>query len=54
MGYFPDERALRSALQQFSAFVLAAEYAWSGRRDPPNQLGYDPKTVFRKAYGSSP
>ena len=54
MGYFPDERALRSALQQFSAFVLAAEYAWSGRSDPPNQLGYDPKTVFRKAYGSSP
>jgi hexosaminidase len=50
MGYFPDERAMRSELQQFTAFVLAAEYAWSGRKESPAQLGYDPKEVFRKAY----
>jgi hypothetical protein len=50
MGYFPDERAMRSELQQFTAFVLAAEYAWSGRKDTPAQLGYDPKEVFQKAY----
>jgi hypothetical protein len=50
MGYFPDERAMRSELQQFTAFVLAAEYAWSGRKESPSQLGYDPKEVFRKLY----
>lgn len=50
MGYFPDERAMRSELQQFTAFVLAAEYAWSGRKESPAQLGYDPQEVFRKAY----
>lgn len=51
MGYFPDERAMNSQLQQFTAFVLAAEYAWSGRDDAPAQLGYDPKEIFLKAYG---
>jgi hexosaminidase len=50
MGYFPDERAMKSELRQFTAFVLAAEYAWSGRKEAPAQLGYDPKEVFLKAY----
>jgi hypothetical protein len=50
MGYFPDEGALKTQLQQFTAFVLAAEYAWSGRQEAPAQLGYDPKEVFLKAY----
>jgi hexosaminidase len=54
MGYFPDERALTTQLQQFTAFVLAAEYAWSGRKEPPSQLGYDPKEVFLRAYTRSP
>ena len=53
MGYFPDERAMRGELRQFTAFVLAAEYAWSGRNESPSQLGYDPKDVFRKAYAGS-
>lgn len=52
MGYFPDARAMQSQLQQFTAFVLAAEYAWSGRKEPPAELGYDPKGVFLRAYGS--
>lgn len=50
MGFFPDERALESQPQQFAAFVLAAEYAWSGRADAPDQLGYDPGKVFQEAY----
>jgi hexosaminidase len=54
MGYFPDERTLKSQLQQFTAFVLAAEYAWSGRKESPSQLGYDPKEVFRRAYPRGP
>ncbi len=53
MGYFPDERAMKSQLQQFTAFVLAAEYAWSGRKESPAQLGYDPAEVFRRAYARS-
>lgn len=48
-GYFPDEKALRSELRQFSAFVLAAEYAWSGREDAPEDLPYDPGAVFTEA-----
>jgi hexosaminidase len=51
MGYFPDESAMKTQLQQFTAFVLAAEYAWSGRNEAPSELGYDPKEVFLKAYG---
>jgi hexosaminidase len=46
MGYFPDRRALRSQLQQFAAFVLAAEYSWSGRGEKPEELGYDAREVF--------
>jgi len=54
MGYFPDERTMKSQLQQFTAFVLAAEYGWSGRKAPPSRLGYDPKEVFRNFYARSP
>ena len=53
MGYFPDERAMKTQLEQFTAFVLAAEYAWSGRKESPSQLGYDPKEVFLQAYARS-
>ncbi len=53
MGYFPDDRAMQSELRQFTAFVLAAEYAWSGRKDAPSQLGYDPKEAFLRAYSRS-
>ena len=51
MGYFPDEKQLSKAADQFVAFVLAAEYAWSGRQDDPSQLGYDAKEVFFRLYG---
>ena len=50
MGYFPDERALERQADQFAAFILAAEYAWSGRAVPPTELGYNPKEVFFKGY----
>jgi hypothetical protein len=51
-GYFPDGNVLRGAsFPQFSAFILAAEYAWSARAEPPDRLSYDPAVVFRQAYG---
>jgi hypothetical protein len=50
-GFFPDETTLRGQeARQFSAFVLAAEYAWSGRPEPPRDLPYDPAVEFRRAY----
>ncbi len=54
MGYFPDERALKSSLNQFAAFVLAADYAWSGRTNLPSGLGYEPKDIFLKEYSGKP
>jgi len=54
MGHFPDERALKTQLRPFTTFVLAAECAWSGRRQAPSQLSYDPQEVFRKAHARSP
>jgi hypothetical protein len=49
-GFFPDESVLRREMNQFAAYVLAADYAWSGRSDPPAKLGYDAREIFLKAY----
>jgi hypothetical protein len=49
-GYFPDQREMKRELDQFAAYVIAADYAWSGRSDPPAQLGYDAREIFRRAY----
>ena len=49
-GFFPDDRVLRTQIAQFAAYVIAAEYAWSGRTNPPAGLGYDAQEVFRRAY----
>jgi len=51
-GYFPDETVLESEFRQFSAFILAAEYTWTGRTEVPAALPYDPAEVFRDAYFS--
>ena len=53
-GYFPDERALKADTMQFAAYVIAADYAWSGRTDPPAKLGYDAREIFLKAYETGP
>ena len=36
MGHFPDERVPKTQLRQFAAFGLAAESAWSGRKQVPS------------------
>ncbi|MBV9851889.1 MAG: beta-N-acetylhexosaminidase [Armatimonadetes bacterium] len=51
-GYNSSEKALLQYRRQFVAFILAAEYAWSGRATPPEQLPYDPDRVFTAAYGT--
>jgi hypothetical protein len=39
---------------EFAALVLAGEYAWSGRQDPPSDLGYDYRELFRRLYFAPP
>lgn len=49
-GFFPAEGVLNDGLHQFSAFILAAEYAWTGREDAPSALPFEPGTEFTRAY----
>jgi len=53
-GHFPDEKVLGGVeRRQFTAFVLAAEYAWSGRTETPDRLPYQFDQVFERAYSGS-
>jgi hypothetical protein len=45
---------LKSCLPQFSAFILAGDYAWSARPEPPASLPYDADAEFRRAYFRHP
>ncbi len=51
VGFDVDESVLRRELQQFTAIILAAEYAWSGTKRLPSQLPYDPAKRFEEDYG---
>ena len=53
-GFFPDETDLQREIDQYAAYILAADYAWSGRSDPPARLGYEARAVFLKAYAAKP
>jgi hypothetical protein len=53
-GYESSEAAMMQNLEQFTAFVLAADYSWSGRGDSVADLGYDPADVFRRLYFAPP
>ena len=53
-GYESSEKAMLENPRQFSAMVLAADYAWSGRKEKPEELPYDPQEVFRKLYFGRP
>lgn len=51
-GYESNERNMLRAFHQFSAMVLAADYAWTGRMDLPSELDYDPVDLMgRMLYG---
>ena len=45
-GYNLDERAMQKEFKQFSAYILAAEYAWSGQETLPDDLPYRADEVF--------
>jgi hexosaminidase len=53
-GYASSEDALFEHPEQFTSMVLTADYAWSGRQDLPDQIGYDPVAIFRKMYFDPP
>lgn len=62
-GYNSNESLLSEDFPQFSAFVLAAEYAWSGSNLKPLSLGqspnadtlpYSPSELFTRLYGDLP
>lgn len=49
-GYESNEANMLRNLDQFTAMILAGEYAWSARQEPVDKLGYDPADVFRRLY----
>lgn len=53
-GHNNSEQSIYNELQQYAGYVLAAEYAWSGRTELPNQLTYKPDEVFRQLYFCEP
>ncbi len=53
-GYFPDAQTLESQLSQFTAFVLAGDYAWSNRDEAPSALPYDVVAQWSAAYAPEP
>ncbi len=53
-GYESDEAGMLAHPEQFAAMVLAADYAWSGRKDSPAALPYDPQDVFRRLFYGRP
>jgi hexosaminidase len=50
-GYESSEAVMLKNLKQFSAMILTADYAWSGREEMSTRLGYDANTAFLKLYG---
>lgn len=51
-GYESSELGMIRAFPQFAAYILSAEYAWSGRIEKPQNLPYDPVDVLRRVYFS--
>jgi hypothetical protein len=43
-----------SAFDDYAAYVLNAEYAWSGRQDKPSDLGYDYRDIYRRLMYAPP
>ncbi len=53
-GFNISEAVLKPAFFQFSAFVLAAEYAWSDSSPPPDHLPYSFDELFMDLYERRP
>jgi hexosaminidase len=53
-GYEHDADSMVRDFRQVTAYVLAADYAWSGRTEMPSALDYDPFYVFTRMYYDEP
>ena len=53
-GYESSEANMLKNLDQFTAFVLAGDYGWSGRTEKINELPYNATQVFGKMYNPRP
>ncbi len=53
-GRFPTEKVLATEARQYEAILLAAEYAWSGRTDLPEEWDYSPGEQFARAWAAAP
>ncbi|HEY3782832.1 MAG TPA: glycoside hydrolase family 20 zincin-like fold domain-containing protein [Fimbriimonadaceae bacterium] len=53
-GYNSDEPNMIREFRQFAAMIVAGDYAWSGRKDDYDKLGYDPFEVFSRMYFEPP
>lgn len=49
-GYESSEANMVRSWDQFHAYILMAEYAWSGRTEMPNKIGYDPAALLQRLY----
>ena len=49
-GYESNEANMLKNINQFSAMILAGDYAWSGRLDKVQELPYDPIRILGKMY----
>ena len=49
-GYESNEANMIREFDQFAAFIMMADYAWSGRTEMPDQLGYEPMAVLQRLY----
>jgi hypothetical protein len=52
-GAFPDETTLETEKYQFTAYILAADYSWSGRSELPDALPYDSTVLWNRFYAAS-
>lgn len=53
-GYESNPQALIASFQQHYAYLMFADYAWSGRQEQTDKLGYDPGALLRRLYLSEP
>ena len=53
-GYTSTEKAMREQWPQAAAYVLSADYAWSGRKERIAELDYVAGDLLRRLYGDRP
>ncbi|MDI9640947.1 glycoside hydrolase family 20 zincin-like fold domain-containing protein [Kamptonema cortianum] len=49
-GYESNEANMVKAWEQFTAYLLAAEYTWSGRKELPEQLNFDAGEMLQRLF----